>query len=170
MAKLDRPLYGDSATGVFAKALAFRKTTFYPSVAKRPSRKSPPSIDQINQRALYSAACQAWHALTDAEQLQYVTTKPANLSGFNFFIKLYLRQDFEYLYYCIFGSSIFQISPSPNQPAAADFDSLFPSAVDEFPTMLDGAHSPQAWPLNRIYSSLLAIQNFLIDNQENIEA
>lgn len=169
MAKLDRPLYGESATGTFARVLAYRKTTFYPSVAKRPSRKSPPSGGQSNQRSLYSAACQAWHALTAAEKAQYVANRPANLSGFNFFIKLFLRGDFVYLYYCIFGQAIFQLSTSPDQPAAADFSSLFPAAADEFPIMLDGAHSPQAWPLNRIYSSVLAIQNFLIDNKENIE-
>ena len=169
MAKLVRPLYGDSATGVFARVLTFRETAFYPSVAKRPSRKCEPSAAQSNQRALYLSACQAWNALTLGQQTQYNTIKPANLSGFNFFVKLYLNGDNAFLYYCIFGQPVFQLSSSPDHPAAADYDSFFPGAVDEFPTMLEGAHSPQAWPLNRIYSSILAIQTFLINNKENIE-
>ena len=36
MAKLDRPLYGVEATGTFARALAFRKTAVYPTVARLP--------------------------------------------------------------------------------------------------------------------------------------
>jgi hypothetical protein len=169
MAKLDRPLYGESATGTFARVLAYRKTTFYPSVARLPARKPIPSIKQKTQRSLYGAACDSWSAISTAERAQYNTCRPQNLSGFNFYVKLLLRPDYMYLYYCIFGISPFQISASPNQPAEADFDKLFPNAPDEFPTMLDGAHSPQAWPLNSIYSSITSIQNFLITNKANIE-
>lgn len=90
MARLDRPLYGDSATGTFARVLAFRETTSYPSVAKRPGRKYPASPAQAAQRQAYAAACLAWDALTAAEKSQYKTDAPEGLSGFNYFMSISL--------------------------------------------------------------------------------
>lgn len=191
MAKLDRPLYGVEATGTFARALAFRKTTFYPTVARLPLSKTSPSPGQSAQRILYRAACSAWSALTPAEQQVYIDTRPLNLSGFNLFIRLYLSDTFAYFYYCVFGQAVFMLVKAPDQPAQVDYETdpiyadgtsfangttyangyspSFPYLLDEFPVLREGADSCQAWFLNHIYASIISIENFLIDNKPHIE-
>jgi len=169
MAKLDRPLYGVEATGTFARALAFRKTTVYPTVARLPLSKTSPSPGQSAQRTLYRAACSAWTALTPAQQQVYINTRPLNLSGFNLFVRLYLSDTFAYFYYCVFGQAVFMLVKAPDQPAQVDYDLLFPASVDEFPVLREGADSCQAWFFNHIYSSIRSIENFLIDNKTHIE-
>jgi hypothetical protein len=180
MAKLDRPLYGDEATGTLARALSFRRTVNPPdlpgetvvymgTVAKIPVISCPPSPAQALQRGRYAAAVAAWLALSDVDRAAWNTSKPADLSGFNFFIRLYLAPALTYFGYCCFGLAWFQLSTSIDQPAAADYDQNFPLSLDEFPTLQDGAHSPQAWLWNRAYSAVQTIQSYLISHANNIE-
>ena len=169
MAKLDRPLYGSEATGTLARVLSFRRTQNWNTVAKIPYMSCRPSADQTIQRNRYSAAVSAWHALSDEDRATWNTNKPATLSGFNFFIQLYLLPSLALFGYCSFGSAWYQLSTLPDQPAAVDYESLFPASIDEFPTLEDGAHSPQAWIMNRAYSALLSIENYLIQHRPSIE-
>jgi hypothetical protein len=180
MAKLDRPLYGENATGTLARALAFRRTENPPdlpgitavyegTVTALPRSSCPPSPAQALQRARYAATVACWNALTDEERASYAASRPANLTGFNFFIRLALSPDLAYLGYCIFGLAWFQLGTTPHQPAAADYDMLFPNAPDEFPTLANGADAPQAWLLNRAYDATLSIQGFLIAHRSQIE-
>ena len=169
MANLDRPLYGSEATGTLARALSFRRTLNWGTVAKIPFMSCRPSPAQVVQRARYADAVAAWLALSAGERLTWNTNKPDNLTGFNFFIRLYLSPALAYFGHCIFGSAWFQLSTSPDQPAALEYDSPFPSSIDEFPTLEDGKHSPQAWLWNRAYSALLAIEDYLIDHAADIE-
>ena len=181
MAKLDRPLYGEYATGTLARALSYRRTENPPdkpgdpivswgTVAKIPFMSCPPSPSQILHRALYSDALDAWRALDPTVKAFYNNNKPARLSGLNFFLRLYFKPDLIYFGYCIFGSAWFQLAVDPDQPAAIDYDINYPTGVDEFPTMVDGAQSPQAWPWNRAYSAILLVQKYLLDNKTRIEA
>lgn len=180
MAKLDRPLFGDWATGTLARVLSFRHVAnpeeppgdpviYLGEVAALPRSHCPPAPAQIAQRLLYASAVAAWRALSDEERAAWNTAKPTNLCGFNFFIKLFLLPLLAYFGYCVFGIAWFQVSSSPNQPAAVDYDALFPASIDEFPTMVDGAHSPQAWLWNRAAASMVSIQTYLIDHQSSIE-
>ena len=181
MAKLDRPLYGDYATGTFARVLSFRHTPNPPdapgdpavylgTVCKIPVMTCGPSSPQLAQRLLYASAVAAWRALSDDERSTWGSDAPAGLSGFNFFIRLYLFPAYAYFNYCVFGLVYFQLSPGPDQPAAADYDSPFPSSIDEFPTMRPGSDSVQAWLLNRAFSAVQSIQQYLIDHHDTIEA
>ena len=191
MAKLDRPLYGVEATGTFAHALAFRKTVFYPSVARLPLSKTTPSPNQTAQRTLYRAACTAWDELSDTEKNIYKTIRPLNLSGFNLFVRLFFSNAYSYFYYCVFGQAIFMLVKAPDQPAQIDYETAilyadgtayangsqfasgnlppFPACLDEFPLLREGADSVQAWFFNSLYASILNVENFLIDNKANIE-
>lgn len=180
MALLDRPVFGTSATGTLARVLSFRKTVNPPdlpgetavslgTVAKIPFMSCPPSPAQILQRARYAAAVAAWRALSDEARAYWSLNKPAHLTGFNFFIQLHFSPNLLFFGYCVFGSAWFQLSTFPDQPAAADYDSLFPASIDEFPTVLDGAHSPQAWIFNRAFSAILNIENYLILHGPSIE-
>ena len=180
MALLDRPVFGTSASGTLARVLSFRKTVNPPdlpgvpavsmgTVAKIPFNSCRPSPNQLLQRRRYSDAVAAWRALSDEARAYWSLNKPAHLTGFNFFIQLHFFPNLLFFGYCVFGSAWFQLSTFPDQPAAADYDSLFPAGLDEFPTLLDGAHSPQAWLWNRAYSAMLSIENYLILHRASIE-
>jgi hypothetical protein len=180
MAKLDRPLYGDEATGTLARALAFRQISnppdepgatpiYFGSVAKIPTLSSPPSVGQYAQRLLFASAIAAWHALTYEAKAYYKSLAPNCLSGFNFFLRLFLLPYSAYLGFCIFGTPLFQLAPGQGQPLAIDYDVNFPPFLDEFPVMVDGAHSCQAWLFNRMYDALLRIQGYLILHKLSIE-
>ncbi len=173
MAKLDRPLYGEYATGTLARALSFRHTFNPPdipgetviswgTVCKIPFMSCKPTACQIAQRLLYASAVNAWHSLTEAEQEIFMDNPPDDLTGFNFFIRLYLLPNLAYFGFCVFGSAFFQLAPGYNQPADIDYDINFPAAVDEFPTLQDGAHSPQAWLFNRLFDMMRSIEDYLI--------
>jgi len=181
MAKLDRPLYGEYATGTLARALAYRHTENPPdapgdpvvswgTVAKIPFMSCRPSPAQVLHRTRYTEALAAWRALDPADHAFYNDNKPARLTGLNFFLRLYFLPDLAYFGFCVFGSAWFQLAVDPDQPAAVDYDVNFPTAVDEFPAMVDGAHSPQAWLWNRAYSAMAAIQQYCIDHRTSIEA
>lgn len=181
MARLDRPLYGDFATGTFARVLAFRHTANPPdapgdpaiyrgTVAKRPASSCPASVGQAAQRSAYAAAVAAWRALSDDTQAQWLANHPTNLNGYNFFLRMTLLPNLVFFGFCIFGSSIFTLVDAPDQPAAAAYAAPFPADVDEFPALLNWQHSPQAWFLNRAYTALQTIQEFLINNRSHIES
>ena len=153
MAKLDRPLYGEYATGTLGRALAFRHTENPPddpgqpavylgTVAKIPVNSCGPSPSQIAHRSSFAAAVQAWHSLTAGARAQWRALKPPQLTGWNFFLRLFLSPDLADFGYCVFGAAWFPLGPTPYQPAAVDYDSLFPPGLDELPMLDDGAHSP----------------------------
>lgn len=180
MAKLDRPLYGDSATGTLARALAFRRTEnppdepgqvpiYWGTVAKLPGSSCRPSPAQALQRGIYAAAVAAWRALSDEARNSYTLNKPSNLTGFNFFLRTVLMPSLAYFGYCIFGEAWFQLSTSPDQPLEINYEKNFSSALDEFPIILDGAHSPQAWLFNSAYDTIVSIQGYLILHKTRIE-
>jgi hypothetical protein len=180
MAKLDRPLFGEYATGTLGRALAYRRTAnpsdepgipaiYWGTVAKIPIMSCGPSPGQVSHRSLFAAAVASWHALTDDERSSWRANKPADLTGWNFFLQLFLTPELAYFGYCAFGLSWFQLGTAPDQPSGADYDSLFPTSIDEFPVIEDGAHSPQAWLWNRAYSAMLNIENYLILNRASIE-
>jgi hypothetical protein len=169
MALLDRPLYGSEATGTLARVLAFRRTVNWPTVAKLPGSSCAASPAQAVQLGLYADAVAAWRALSDAARYYYNANKPDNLTGFNFFLKLRLLPELMYFGYCSYGTAWYELSSSPDQPDALDYDINFPWALDEFPILLDGAHSPQAWLMNRIYDTILSVQDYLILHKTQIE-
>jgi len=166
---LDRPLFGEEATGTLARVLAYRRTKNWGQAARLPGSSCPPSPNQSLQRKRYATAVSAWHALSDTLREFYTLHKPLNLSGYNLFLRLYLTPTIAYLGYCIFGVHWFQLAPGPDQPVETDYELFFPTAPDEFPVMRQGADSPQAWITNRIYDTITNIQEYIITNKEKIE-
>ena len=51
-----------------------------------------------------------------------------------------------------------------------DYPKEFPPGLDEFPTVIDEEHFIDAWMLNSVYNSLLALEQYLLNYKENIEA
>ena len=92
MAKTKAPLGSFSAHGGLAKSLIYRVNQGINIVSGfyKPGtyRQRPASVSQLAQRALYSAAVVAWHALSSPEKLEYVTRAlPLHLTGFNLFLR-----------------------------------------------------------------------------------
>ena len=52
----------------------------------------------------------------------------------------------------------------------ADYTKNFPPDLDEFPSVENDEHYIDAWLLNTVFNSLLATEQYLIDNKANIEA
>jgi hypothetical protein len=107
--------------------------------------------------------------MSAALQDYYNLNKPANLSGFNLFVKLFLAPALAYFGYCTFGLSWFQRSTTSEQPTATEYEKNFPEALDEFPLILDGFNSPQAWLFNSACDTIVSIQDYLILNKTRIE-
>ncbi len=169
MAKLEGPLLGDEATGVFNSVLSYRRTLNFPTVAKPTRVSTSPSPGQLIQRAAYGAAVSAWNNLTPAVKAFYTAYHPENLSGYNFFIRMFLVPDLFYFFYIIFEIAWFQDAGSPGQPALDDAAINFPSAVDVYPSLQEGAHSPQGWLFNQLYAMVQNMEDFLIEHKSNIE-
>ncbi len=177
--KLDRPLYGEYATGPLAGVLCFRHTVNPPdlpgepvvycgTVAQLPASRTQPSAAQAAQRSIYAVAVAGWRALDDADKAFYVANRPSNLSAFNFYLRLHLVSGLAYFGYCVFGDVWFQYAAGPDQPAAVDYSSLFPASGDEFPIIREGADSLQDWPFNRVYESILSVESYLLAHMSTI--
>jgi hypothetical protein len=52
----------------------------------------------------------------------------------------------------------------------ANYNKNFPTALDEFPAVVDREHYIDAWQFNTIFASLGAIEQYLIDYKANVEA
>ena len=59
--------------------------------------------------------------------------------------------------------------PVPTHLTEGDYDKNFPEAVDEFPEVIDGEHYIDAWLLNSAFSSLSALQAYLITWRSRME-
>jgi len=51
-----------------------------------------------------------------------------------------------------------------------DYSKNFPPAMDNFPTVINEQHYIDAWLLNTVFNSILAMETYLIAFRENIEA
>jgi len=58
----------------------------------------------------------------------------------------------------------------PQHLAEGNYSKNFPPALDEFPTVINEQHYIDAWLLNSPFNSILALEQYLIDHRENIEA
>jgi len=58
----------------------------------------------------------------------------------------------------------------PTHLTDTDYDKNFPPDLDEFPTVINEQHYIDAWILNTVFNSLLAVEQYLIDYKDNIEA
>jgi len=90
MSKLTRPLYSDTATGVFAKALAYRNTRDYAIVARCPVVSCRPSARQRAHRARVKAVAAAWHQLQQSKRNEYNTHHPQWATGYDLFMLMSL--------------------------------------------------------------------------------
>ena len=60
--------------------------------------------------------------------------------------------------------------PIPSHLTESDYSKTFPTALDEFPTVIDEQHYIDAWLLNSVFDSLLITEQYLLDHKANIES
>jgi len=88
MAKLIGPLHSLDATGALGKAITFTGST---GGARAIVYKKPSGTGTPVRKALYSAGCTAWKALTsDEKQIWVVVGTKTNITGFNAFMSNWL--------------------------------------------------------------------------------
>jgi hypothetical protein len=54
--------------------------------------------------------------------------------------------------------------------AAGDYIPAFPVSVDPLPALIQRRTFIDAWMFNLLFSRILAVQQYIIDNRTNIEA
>jgi hypothetical protein len=97
MAKLTGPLMSNSASGQLKKQLTYlnRPSGASVGVFSKPGSRSPftPSAAQVARRATYSEAVLIWNGFSEQKKAEYTAAAaPLRLSGFNYFIQLYLNE------------------------------------------------------------------------------
>lgn len=86
MAKVDSPIFGDTATGRLGQAISFKNTENWPQVSGQFHRGPTRSSAALVQQAAYAAACALWNALPLETKELYNSTSPEGQTGFNLFI------------------------------------------------------------------------------------
>lgn len=86
MAKVERPLFSDEATGRIGCVVSFKKGAVWDSIVPQFHRSPGVSETQETQRIKFSAACVAWGILSVEEKQAYADDAPDNRTGFQFFL------------------------------------------------------------------------------------
>jgi len=90
MAKVERPLFSDEATGRVGIVASFKKGAVWNSIVPQFHRTQAPTPELQTQRDKYSAACKAWRLLSPAEKQYYKDSAPEFWTGFQYYLSLVL--------------------------------------------------------------------------------
>jgi hypothetical protein len=177
---LDRPLYGDEATGELANTLAFKKGIPFTSPGdegeipygrleiKRTGARSR-STGQGAQRDGFQTVKNNWKALTETEQAAWRNSAPAGWTGFNYYLFIFLRTGSGLLGEMILGEALFNQGQESPVHVPGDYIFNFSSSIDEIPVYDDGEDKLQAWQIIKLVISLQGIENYLIAWKDYIE-
>lgn len=91
MAKVERPLFSDEATGKVGTVVSFKKGAIWNSIIPQFHRKKSTSASLRSQRNKYSAACAFWRSLSPAEKKPYFDNAPAGQNGFQYYLSIVLQ-------------------------------------------------------------------------------
>lgn len=86
MAKVERPLFSDEATGRVGTAVSFKKGAVWDSIVPQFHRVRAVSSVLEAQRIKFSNACISWQALSVEDKQAYADAAPDNRTGFQFFL------------------------------------------------------------------------------------
>lgn len=90
MAKVERPLFSDEATGRIGQAASFKKGAVWDSIVSQFHRKQKPTPALRAQRDKFKWACLTWRILSPAEQQNYKDDAPTGWTGFQYYLSLTL--------------------------------------------------------------------------------
>lgn len=92
MAKVVSPLLSLDASGTFGDTLVYAKWKGIKYVRKWVIPQNPKTALQVAQRDLFSSAVDGWHGQTDRQDAFDAAVAGLPLSGFNYYVKLYIEQ------------------------------------------------------------------------------
>jgi len=90
MARLKKPLFGDSATGSIGRSISYIRSPGFPSCRHKYYHKTTHTEGQVNQRSLFFTAKEAWKALMPSEKSAWNKYATPPLNGYNTFLHYYL--------------------------------------------------------------------------------
>lgn len=90
MPRVDRPLFGDSASGPIADTLFFYSGSVWPCVRGKFSRGPSPSLAQLAAQSRFASLAQTWHTLDSYTVAQYNAAASGWMSGYSLFLSLNL--------------------------------------------------------------------------------
>ena len=90
MAKVERPLWSDEATGRVGQAISFKKGAVWNSITPQFHRNQAYSISLRTQRDKFRAACASWRLFSETEKQYYTDNAPSNLTGFQYYLQCVL--------------------------------------------------------------------------------
>jgi hypothetical protein len=180
MPKLDKPLYGDSATGEIASVIAFKKGIPFTSpgdeeeipygrLEKKRVAAVSRSTGQAAVRDAFLVAKAQWLALSDSERLAWQGCAPDPWTGFNYFMNIALRGGPLWFGEIVFYEDVLKQGNQEGLVSPEDYENNFPTSADACPPFLDGQDNFQAWLFNKMKISLLAIEAYLIQQKATIE-
>jgi hypothetical protein len=111
MAKVDGPLNSIEASGNYGKQIIFSNSKGINIVKRFFASRDPNTAGQQAQRTLYTNGVNQWNNLTD-EQKAYFTEKALtkNLTGFNYFMSIYLKGENPLNYLSLYGVGLYGVS------------------------------------------------------------
>jgi hypothetical protein len=169
MAKVERPLYGDTATGEIAGTLAFKKGDRFPRLEiKRVPSKSR-TLAQQSQRQRFYDGRSAWLSLSEAEQGEWNGDAPAGMTGYQFYLQAFLAPLPWALGALIIGQDIINQGNPPITVTESQYVLGFPGTADSFPGLTDGIDGTWDFEINKIFESLEIIEAYLLEHKNSIE-
>jgi len=86
MAKVERPLFSDEATGRLGLSVSFRRADVWPQVTGHFNRSPTRRAGALAQRGKFKAACIAWNGLSVEQKQTYKEAAPDGWTGFNYYL------------------------------------------------------------------------------------
>lgn len=87
MAKVERPLFSDEATGRVGQAISFRNEETWPKAVGQHHRSPSTSAALLANRAAFKSACASWRLLSQGEKDAYTAAAPGTMTGFQYFLQ-----------------------------------------------------------------------------------
>lgn len=90
MAKVERPLFSDEATGRVGTAISFKTGAVWNSIIPQFHRVQSDSLALRAQRDKFSAACSTWRGLSTETKQSYADAAQDGRTGFQYFLSTVL--------------------------------------------------------------------------------
>lgn len=90
MAKVERPLFSDEATGRVGMVCSFKKGAVWDSIMPQYHRTEKPTCALQAQREKYRVACAAWRLLSYEDKQYYKNSAPTGYTGYQYYLSLVL--------------------------------------------------------------------------------
>ncbi len=90
MAKVERPLFSDEATGRVGQAVTFKKGAVWNSIVGQYHRNKTVSPALTAQRVSFKSGCTSWRNLDEAAKQTYRDNAPTGYTGFQYYLSTIL--------------------------------------------------------------------------------